>query len=144
MEDLAGRLGALNSHTLEKCKTVARSLNLHARRRVALLYPAALHAEDSDAILFVYVQRVNKQREETVGQNRDSVLDMKQSTARDVSRSMGDFCIHVRPSPMSDTGEAASTFAGDVIVEHATAKMLNMTVRMNIIFEDQFVSEYMG
>ena len=61
----------------------------------------------------------------------------------DSSRTAEELFTHVRPTIVCDEGESAGTFAPDVVAEHAAGNVLDMTVRMSNVFEDQFISKYL-
>ena len=140
--DLADRPGVLAIHTLENCVNVAESLKSHAAKRIEKYYPASRHGGDAGALLPGLRELLEKQNQETVS-GPDSCFDQKQATGHDVSRSAQDLFEGVRPSLVLDEGETQDTFAPEVVAEHAMDNILDMTVRMSTMFEDQFVSKYL-
>ena len=73
----------------------------------------------------------------------DSCFDQKQATGHDSSRTAQDLFEGVRPSIVLDEAETQDTFTPEVVAEHAADNILDMTVRMSTVFEDQFVSKYL-
>ena len=140
--DLADRPGVLAIHTLENCVNVAESLKSHAAKRIEKYYPASRHGGDAGALLPGLRELLEKQNQDTVS-GPDSCFDQKQATGHDVSRSAQDLFEGVRPSLVLDEGETQDTFAPEVVAEHALDNILDMTVRMSTMFEDQFVSKYL-
>ena len=107
------------------------------------LYPAAAHDTDTGDLLPGLRELAQTQEAGAAPQKFESGFDMKQSTTHDNARSTEDLFKHLRPTIVCDEGESADTFAPDVVAEHAAGNVLDMTVRMSNMFEEQFISKYM-
>jgi hypothetical protein len=110
---------------------------------VDALYPPDLHGTESGALLPGLEDLVRTQLADSVNKSSDTAFDMKQSTTHDTAPAAQNLFTDVRPSLVCDEGESAETFAPEVIAEHAMDNVLNMSVRMSQVFEDQFVSKYL-
>ena len=143
IEDLAGRPGVLKLHALERCNTIAESLTTHANRRVERYYPSTRHGCEAGALLPGLEEMLDKQVAAAEEHQQKTGFDLKQSTTHDHSGTAEDLFAGVRPSLVSDTSESKDTFTPEVVAEHTMENMLDLTVRMSTVFEDQFVSKYL-
>lgn len=152
MQDLAARPGVLKIHTLQRCVSVAESLKQHADRRIDRYYPLQFHDSRSGALLPGLAELMKSQKSaaespSTPSRNNeslaDSVFNMKQSIMHDSAPSVDQLFQHARPTIVTDEGESVDTYAPEVALQQGMDNIVNMDVRMNNEFEDQYVTKYL-
>ena len=141
--DLGTRPGVLAIHAVEGCRSVAESLKAHAMRRIDRDYPEKDHGGETGALLPGLQQLLQEEAKRSKSDRQESAFDMKQSTTHDASNSSKHIFDGMRPSIVVDEAETRDTFPPEVVAEHALDNVLDMTVRMSNVFEDQFVSKYL-
>lgn len=143
VQDLKNRPGVLKIHAYQKCASIAESLKRHAEARIDTLYPTPKHESAEGDVLPGLDKVVDAQGEEQTFNNIDSPFDSKQSTMHDNARSAEKLFQHVRPSLVCDERESAETFAPEVVANQAMDNVLDMTIKMSNVFEDQWISQYL-
>ena len=106
--------------------------------------PVATHGSQTGALLPGIQDVVQQQQKDTSSaRSSESFFNEKQSTMHDTSRSTAHLFEHVRPSMVSDEGETENTFAPEVVLEQAMDNVLDLSVRMSNVLENQFISKYL-
>ena len=143
VQDLKDRPGVLKIHAFQKCSSISESLKQHAADRIKTCYPNPEHESAEGAVLPGLDEVVASQTTENVSKSNESLFDFKQSTMHDSTRSAETIFEHVRPSVVVDEGQSADAFAPDVVAKHAADNVVEMTMKMSNVFEDQFISKYL-